>query len=498
MIQKALRQHKRIAYRRNPMFEQTRGVKIAGYIGLGYLAFTILLSGFFLEKICLKIRPDSTAIDTFNSILFYFLLFDLTLKLFFKKNRSMQIAPYLTLPIKRNRLFDFLLRKEFHHMMNLYGVLLILPFAFIAVPPVYGIIGAFGLILALYLLSITVSLLVSIINVCTDKIWYKKLIPILIISGMCVTVFFTNIPFDSYSREGGDLLLRFNPVVWLTLIILSPLLWRLNRREMRNMVYRELQGVDSDNSGIFINIPFLERMGEIGQLMNLELKLSLRPKQVRWQTFTCIASFLFGISQFFLYEEIYLYDWSYFPRIFWTGFMIGGIGLYSSQFQYTAESSYFDGLMARKHAFIKLMRAKYYIYLVITTIFFILSLSLIFLEKATFLFLFAVYVHFCGLVYFIMFQSGVYNKKYFDIFASKLMTFRSPSSNQLAITFGAMFISPIPVAILAMISSQLVANIFMMIVGIAFIIGSNRWLKWTCNRVMARKYVIMEGFRSNG
>jgi len=487
-----------MAYRRNPMFEQTRGMKIASYVGLGYLALTILISSFFLNTVFIKLRPDSTAIDTFNSVLIYFLIFDLTLKFFFKKNRSIQIVPYLTLPVKRNKLFDFLLRKEFKHTMNLYGIFFILPFAFKTVPPTYGITGSFGLISALYLLSITASLLVSAINVWADKIWHRKAISILILSGIYLALLLTNIPFGNYSQIGGDLLLRFNPIVWLTLILLPFLLWLLNRREMRRMVYRELQGIDSDNSGIFLDFPFLERMGEVGRFMNLELKLILRPKQVRWQAASSIGWFLCGIFQFIINKDLYLLDEFYFFRIFWTGFMIGGIGLYLTQFQYIAESSYFDGLMARGHTFINLMRAKYYIYILISTIFLVLSFLLILFDMSSFQFLFAVYIYFCGLVYFIMFQSGVYNKKYFDIFASKLATFRSPSSSQLAITFGAMFIPPIPAAILGVIFSPSVANLFMIVVGISFIIGSNRWLEWTCKRVMAQKYEIMEGFRSNG
>ncbi|MCL1932444.1 MAG: DUF5687 family protein, partial [Candidatus Azobacteroides sp.] len=101
MIQKELRQHQRKAFRRNPMFERNLGVKIFMFFMLGLLAMEFLMFGFVLDKLLLEIGEYERAIDTFNSMLLYVLALDFIIKFFFKSNQSMQIAPYLSLPVKR-------------------------------------------------------------------------------------------------------------------------------------------------------------------------------------------------------------------------------------------------------------------------------------------------------------------------------------------------------------------------------------------------------------
>ena len=473
------------------MFEQAITMKIITYVGIVYLVGMLLLIGFLLDKIFIELNPNVAAIDTFFSIIPYILFYDFILKLLFKKNQSMQIAPYLALPIKRNKLFNFLLIKEFYNVINLYIVILILPFAFIAILPVYGVAGSLAFILFIYILSIIVSFLVSLSKISIRWIFLS----ILIVSGICATIFVFDIPLSYYSQIAGDWFLKFNPIVWLLLVAAFSSLWILNQKQMRNKVYREIQGGKRVGPRKSLNVPFLEKIGEVGQFMNLEIKLIFRSKQIRRQFFLFLYLFFLFVFQFL--TSVFARG-VYFLHIVWIGVIFGCIGMLLSQFQFMAESSYFDGLMARKHSFLNLIRAKYYIAIIGSTICFSISPIIILFGKSSFLFLFSVYVYYIGFAYFLMFQNGVYNKKHLDLFNSEFGNWRSSSSSQVIISMGALIIPAAFATIVATLFSESAANIFMLTVGIGFVLGNDTWLKWTCKRVMARKYEIMEGFRSNG
>ena len=495
MIHKTLRRHQWKAYIRHPMFIQDTSVKILIFFLLLFLSIYILPYIFTLDSLLLKIRPAHDVIDTFSLFLFCFLIFDFNLKLSIKKNQSLQIAPYLTLPIKRSKLFNFLLIKEFYNIFNLYPLLLIIPFTFKAISPAYGTLSAYGLILALYLLNIASSLLVSIINSRANKVWYKKLTPAIITCTIYAAVMFIDYPFDAYFRKVLDLFLNLNPTIWLVLFTVSIFLWVQNKKQTRERIYREMQGHESGAANRVINIPFLSHKGEVGQFINLELKMLSRSKQLKSALFGYIIMVIICLYQNLSGE----YSSASFDIriVYWTGFMIGGIGLFFSQYLFMSESSYFDGLMTRRHSFVNLIRAKYYLFLAVSTISLLLSFILVILGKIGLFTLISIYLYYTGLVYCLMFQNGVYNKRPFDIFTTDYMGWKSSSASQFFIGFMALLIPNIVVGIISIFSKE-AAILFMFVTGLIFVLGSNIWLKWTCRRVMRKKYIIMDGFRSNG
>ncbi len=143
MIQKELRGHQWKAFRRHPMFERNLGVKIFMCICFGFIALEFLVIGFHLDQICLEIGRYTSPIDSFNSGLLYFLIVDFVMKLLMKSNQSMQIAPYLTLPIRRQKLFTFLQTQELVSMWNWYMMFLVVPFAFKTVSAEYSFLHVF-------------------------------------------------------------------------------------------------------------------------------------------------------------------------------------------------------------------------------------------------------------------------------------------------------------------------------------------------------------------
>jgi hypothetical protein len=95
------------------MYERNMAIKVLMFIVFGMMGFQLLSFGFLLNTMLLSIGSYTHAIYTFNAFLPYMFMGDFMVKYMWKQDQSMEIAPYLTLPIKRKKLFDFLQVKEF-------------------------------------------------------------------------------------------------------------------------------------------------------------------------------------------------------------------------------------------------------------------------------------------------------------------------------------------------------------------------------------------------
>ncbi len=494
MINKELREHQWKAFVRHPMFARSIGVKIFMIITFSFIALEFFALGFMLDKICLELGNYTSPVDCFNSWLLYIIMADFVLKLFMKTNQSMQVAPYLTLPVKRNKLFNFLLRKEFFSMWNWYLMFLVVPFAFKTIPTEYGFLKVPVFILFIFLLGIAVSLLAALTKNWIKSGFWKAIFPAGLLAGILVLAFKFNFPFGDYTRLFGEWILRLNPFAWLAFMACFLMLWFANRYQMRSILYQEMQGEKMKDSVNLFNLTFLDRFGSIGEYISLELKLITRNKRLRTQLFTFVVLlFVFGIQLF----SNSVIQKSFFMQLFWFGFIMGGFGMIFSQYLFMSESSYFDGLMARNHSFLDLMRAKYYFYCAVSFVIYLLMLILIYYGKVSFLFLTSVYVYYAGLVTCCYFQNGVYNKSYFDLEGSGLMNWKTTSSSQMLISMLSMFLPLCLAAIIGGVFSQTVACYVMLGIGLTFMLGSNYWLEWTYKRMIKRKYILMDGFRSN-
>ncbi|MDR3220344.1 MAG: DUF5687 family protein [Dysgonamonadaceae bacterium] len=497
MLQKELRQHQWKAFRRNPMFERNFGVRIFMFVMFGYLALEFLVFGFVLDKMLLEIGTYERAIDIFNSLLPYILAVDFTIKFFFKQNQSMQIAPYLSLPVGRNRLFHFLLRKEFSSFWNLYFLFLVVPFAFKAITPFFGFGTAVLYILFFYLLCIISSLAVNLLNNFIKRsILFYALAAVIIISPFAL-VLLLHIDTGDYTQRFSEWILNYNPLAWLAVIGTFAGLWFFNRTRMRKAVYDELQGDKSKKISSFSSISFLDRFGVIGDFINLEVRMILRSPRLKQQVlFAC--PLIVGLFLFMIYNPNSAFQASgQFVYFLYGVFSIGLIGLIMGQYLFTSESSFFDGLMSRKISLYEMLKSKFILYcsvsLFITLILFIPA----FQGKISFFMVIALFFYTVGPVYFMIFQNVVYNKTYFDLFDKGMMNWKGTSGNMIVITMIGMFLPVILMLIINALWGETVLCWFMLSTGIALTLTVKYWLEWTYKRFLKRKYKNMEGFRSN-
>ncbi len=496
MLQRELQKHQWKAFLRHPMFERNLGIRLFMYLMFGILGIQLFTFGFVMDKLFLEIGTYQLAIYTFNSIALYLFLFDYIIKYIFKQNQSMQIAPYLSLPIKRNRLFNFLLVKEFTNVWNLYLLILIIPFSLKAIVPFYGFGIAALYIIFIYSLSIGNSLLVSLSNNLLNKNGWYFFLPIAVIAAIVALGYFSIVDWSKCTVQIGECLLEGNPLIWLVQALILFALWVANQKTMLGEIYRGMEGEKVEKIISFTRISFLDRFGEIGEFINLELKMLIRTRRLRSQV---IVGLIFIVYYFFfvVYRSENSASESPFIQLFFMIFTIGTLGFSLSQFLFSAQSAFFDGLMTRNHSLLNMIKAKYILYSAYGLFAFCLMMIPVYQGKVSLLFVVSVFFYTIGFLFFLMFLAAIYNKSPLDLFDRGTFNWKGTSGNTMFINMLAMFIPVSIVLTINAIFSQTVGCYFMLIIGLVFTFTCNYWLKWICSCFLKRKYKNMEGFRSN-
>ena len=157
MIFNELRKHGRLAAKRHPMYEKNKVAKILGYVmgafWAGYLIFfgTTFAFGFS------DMVPNREPYHVMNGVVLIFILaLDFLLRVPFQKTPTQEVKPYLLLPVKRNRVIDFLLIRSGLSLFNLFWLFLFVPFSFITITKFFGTIGVITYLIGILLLIILV------------------------------------------------------------------------------------------------------------------------------------------------------------------------------------------------------------------------------------------------------------------------------------------------------------------------------------------------------
>ena len=343
MIFRKLRRHQWQEFRRSPMFEREIALKILMCFMFLLFGIQLFFAGFFLVDLLSEYGVNNSAIDSLNYYLIYIVLFDFTIKYIKKQRQSIRIAPYLTIPVQRSKLFNFVLFKEFTSMWNLYIFFFLIPFTFRAIPAYYGYSGVVLYLLFFYLLCVGISLLVNIANDLLNRNSLYLFLPYIIVAAIVGTMFIPGINIESSIAKAFEFILEKNIIPWAVILLFFSVLWNVNLIIMRDDVYRALQGEKVSEAGTY-TLPFIRKFGKYGMFINLELKMILRSKRLKnMPYYIIIIPILYFVLMNFPFHKI-----SDSSQLFPTIYTLGWIGVVLGPLLFTYESSFFDCLMTKR------------------------------------------------------------------------------------------------------------------------------------------------------
>lgn len=487
-----LRKHGKLAAKRHPMYEKNKFGKFWMYLmaifWAGYLVFfgTVLAFAFESESV--------EAYHIMNSALIFILLLDFLIRFPFQKTPTQEVKPYLLLPVRRKRLLDFLLIRSGLSGFNLIWLFFFVPFAILTITRFYGIWGVLTYCIGIWLLMILNNywflLCLTLIN---ERIWWI-LLPVLVYGGIAAGLFIpeNSILFD-WSVDLGEGFITGNLLAFIGTFLAIVLLWLINRGVMNRLVYDEINKVEDTKVKHVSEYKFLDRYGEIGEYMRLELKMMLRNKVCKTSLrtvflvvilFSCILSFSEIYDGTGMKNFIMVYNFVIFGLLFLSNIM-------------SYEGNYIDGLMSRKESIYTLLRAKYILYSIAILIPLILMIPAMATGKLSVLSCIAWAVFSVGCVYFGLFQLAVYNTKTVDLNAKMTNRHNAGTGLQNLIAGAALGVPLLLNFVLVAVWGDTVTSWILIVIGAAFILTSRFWLKNVYHRFMKRRYKNMEGFRDS-
>ncbi len=488
-----LRRHGKLAEKRHPMYEKSKFGKFWMYFmsvfWAGYLIFFGTTFAFAFDG------GAKEAYHVMNSGLIFVLALDFLLRLPFLKTPTQEVKPYLLLPIKRSRLIDFLLLRSGLNSFNLLWLFLFVPFAIITVTKFYGIGGVLTYCIGIWLLIVFNNYWYLLCRTLMDeRIWWV-LLPIAVYGGIAAALFVPdNSPLFDFFIDLGEGFITGNILTFICVLVAITLMWFINRSIMQKLVYNELNKTEDTTVHVktVSEYKFLDRYGEIGEYIRLELKLLLRNKVCRKSLYSVTAIVLI-FSLTISFSDIY--DGGLRDFFVLYNYIIFGILFLSPLMSY--EGNYIDGLMSRKESIYSLLRAKYILYSIALIIPFVLMIPGMVTGRVSVLGCIAWIVFVPGAVYFCLFQLAVYNNKTLDLNAK--MTGRQNVGTGLQnLISGAAFGVPL---LLFFVLNATVGNEItpwiLLVIGILFIATSRWWLRNVYHRFMKRRYKNMEGFHDS-
>lgn len=489
MLFQELRKQSKLAARRHPMYEKNKFGKIFAYaMSIFWIGYLIFFGTFF------AFAMDGSAIEPYhilNKGLLIFMILDFVIRFIFQKTPTQEMKPYLLLPVKRNKLIDFLLLRSGLSGFNFLWLFLFVPFALFTVTRYYWFTGVIAYCLGIYLLMVFNNywylLCRTLMN---ERIWWI-LMPIIVYAILGAIEFGLDHPISTFTMNLGDAFIEGNILSYLGVIAAIACMWLINRKIMSGLVYSEVNRVEDTKIKNVSEYKFLERYGEIGEYFRLELKMLLRNKRCK-SSLRTIAIIVIFFSAVLSFSE--MYDSEFFKGFIAVySFVSFGTVILTQIMSY--EGSYLDGLMTRKESIYTLLKAKYYFYSLLVLIPFILLIPAMIIGKITLLTSVTLIFFTTGFVYFMLFQMAVYNNKTVPL--NEGLTGRQASGTgfQSLVSFASFGIPMILYFSLNSVFGETIGQWILMIIGLAFTLTSHIWIKNIYKRFMQRRYVNMEGFR---
>ncbi|MEG0464373.1 DUF5687 family protein [Bacteroides sp.] len=492
MLFNELRKHGKLAAKRHPMYDKNRFGKYLmiamSIFWAGYLVFFGMTFAFALDT------ESMEPYHLLNSGLIFVLAIDFIMRFPFQKTPTQEVKPYLLLPVKRNKIIDFLLIRSGLDTFNLFWLFLFVPFAIITLPKYFGIMGVVSYSIGIWLLMVFNNYWFLLCRtLISERIWWI-ILPVVVYGGIAAAIF---IPKESLLGDFfvnlGEGYIEGNLLFFGGTLLAILVMWVINRKIMSALAYSELNKTEDTKVKHLSEYKFLDKYGEVGEYMRLELKLLLRNKTCK-HGLRMVLLVTVGFSLVLSFSDIY-------DGVFMTNFIaiynfaIFGLLFLSTVMSY--EGNYIDGLMSRKESILSLLRAKYYLYSIGMLIPLVLMIPAIVMGKIAILMAVSWAIFSIGFIYFALFQLVVYNTKTVPLNAKIGVRQNSGTGLQNLVSFATLGLPILLYFVLKSIFNETVSLYILLVIGIGFIATSRIWITNVYNRFMKRRYKNMEGFRDS-
>ncbi len=454
------------------------------------MVLNFFLLGLFLDELLAELYPGKDPVTLVNGFILFYLLIDLLLRLILQAVPGLSIQPYLHINVKKASLAHYLLLKSVGSVFNYLPFALIIPFSIGTLTRLQYPVYIFFWIAGIFLFLLFNAYLAIYVK---RRILDRPILEIglgIIIIGLIALDYFDYFSLSSYSVILFNNHLT-NPFYLILPLSLLCIMYFMNFQWLKGKLYLEqLEKRKAVDKSSYRGFSFLERWGEVGLYMQLELKLIVRNKRLKQAIPGSLAMLLLGFV-IYQYEE---YQEMIFFLIYMGILFIGMFMLYYGQFAFAWESHYFDKILSEKINLNLYIKAKYRIMQVTCLAFYILLLPYVLYSEMILFVNTAALLFNLGVNSIYLLWTGMSNRERLDLDAS-YFTWQGKKGRQIGIVF-LMIIYPLLIYIpFRIIGNEYVGLIAVGLTGLIGLVYSHIFLNKIAEKMHRTKYKMAEGFR---
>ena len=493
-LYKIIKQNQKLAEKRNPAFDTNRFAKFLMYFMIVYWAALFLFLGVSLPFMFEGLVPNMEPYHIMNQGFIYVMLADFLMRFIGQPSVSQEIKPYLLMPVKRKKLISLLLLRSGLDSYNFMWFFVYVPFAFLTVIRFYGFGGMFLYLIGIWLIFVFNNYWYLLCKLLLGEKTLWLLLPTAVFGALGAAEFLLDgLPISRFTMDLGEGFIEGNPLSFLFMLACIGVLFFINLKLQQRMIYNELSKKEDTKIKRVSEYKFLDKYGEVGEYIRLEIKLITRNKTVKTQ-FRMGLIVMLGFSFALAFTDVY--DGSYMTS-FICLYNYAVLPIMTLGQVMSFEGNYIDGLMSRKESIFNLLRAKYYLTTLIILVPFLIMMFPIAKGKITLLAAIAYLIFVAGFVFFMLLQLAVYNTRTLPLNANLMKSNKSSNWIQGLVT-GCAFMLPLLIdKLLSALLQEEIAHIILILIGLGFIATHNLWIKNIYKRFMKRRYQNMEEFRAS-
>ena len=486
-----LRKNTKLSEKRHPMFEANQYGRLFGYIGVSIIAIEFIALGTFMGWVAAK---EDAAEAVFYALPFL-LLVDFGMRFVTQQTPLMLVKPYLLTPISKYSAIECFLTSQILDLGNLFWMTFFLPYVFIIWCGGVTTWVALGMLFLLHLMVVVNSQWYLLVRTLVNQSMWWWALPAVVYGSLILPLFLLPDHIMDKATDYLDDILVDYAFSWWTFLIFALLfivLFCINRTLQMRLVYKEISKQEKTKLKHVSEFKALNRFGQIGEYLKLEIKSTMRNKAIRSRFIQglCLITFF---SLMIAFGSVYN---SSFERNFWCLYAFIFFGTVNLIKVMCPEGNFIDMLMVHEENILTLLRAKYYFYCAILILPLLFCFIPVFAGKYSILMVLAYLLTATGPVYCMLFQMAVYNKTTLPL--NDKITGKNQMENKWqAIVSMIGFFAPVAlVMLLQAIFSDEIAYLVLIVIGLGFTVTEPYWMRNIYRRMMKRRYDNLEGFHA--
>lgn len=487
-----IRRNNNLAFKRNPAYEQSVAARVLMGIGGGMMAVYLIMFG-VLFSVAANADHEPGAWLLIMPLL---MAIDFGCRFGVQQTPFMLVKPYILLPLPSRSIIETFLLTSLLSPYNWMWLCFFVPYAII----VFAGGASLGVVLTIILSGMFIVMFNSqwylLVRTLTARSVFWWFMPVAVYSIYFFPLILSQGNHTSWLYDIVIFVVVAGAQWWIVLVAVALLVvfTMVNRQMLFRYVYEEISREQKSGAALktVSQFTFLERFGQTGEYLKLELKSALRNKAIRMRVITSLV-LITVLSLLIAYTDIY--D-NKMMLSFWCYYCFSLYGLTTLAKVMGPEGNYIDLLLTHRENILSLLKAKYYFHVAVLFVPLLLMLPAVIAGKFSLLMMFSYIFITSGLLFMVLFQLAVYNKQTLPL--DQKLTGKGNVENGLqTIIVLASMIAPLALlSALILLLDERMAYTILLAVGLLFTLAHPWWLRNIYERMMKRKYVNLEGFHA--